>query len=255
VTDAAADEVDDRDFSFAFQPIIDTRRRTVFSHEALVRGLNNEGAFQVINRYSAAQAAAFDAACRAKAISVAVALGLRTHLNLNFLPTAAADAELGLNSTIEAARRLAFPLQRIIVEATEGAVIHDHAIFARIVNEYRRVGIGLAIDDFGAGYSGLNLLAEFQPDIVKIDMGLVRGIESHGPRQAIVRAIIQLCLDLGIDVVAEGVETVEEFSWFSNHGVSFFQGYLFAKPSFEAFPAFHIPDVISSGIFPGALAR
>ena len=255
MTGATPHEVDDRDFSFAFQPIIDTRTRTAYSHEALVRGLNNEGAFQVINRYTVQQMAAFDAACRAKAIAVAVGIGLRTHLNLNFLPSAAADAEVGLNSTIEAARRNAFPLHRIIVEATEGAVINDHAKFARLVNEYRRVGIGLAIDDFGAGYSGLNLLAEFQPDIVKIDMGLVRGIESHGPRQAIARAIIQLCLDLGIDVVAEGVETVEEFSWFSNQGVSFFQGYLFAKPSFEALPPFHIPDVISSGIFPGALAR
>jgi EAL domain-containing protein (putative c-di-GMP-specific phosphodiesterase class I) len=254
MTAASPDGVDARDFSFAFQPVVDTNTRTVYSHEALVRGVNNEPAFQVINRYSSHQMAAFDAACRAKAIAVAVRIGLRTHLNLNFLPSAAADAALGLSSTIEAARSHSFPLQRIIVEATEGEVIGDHAKFAKIVNEYRRAGIRLAIDDFGAGYSGLNLLAEFQPDIVKVDMGLVRGIESHGPRQAIVRAIIQVCVDLGIDVVAEGVETVEEFSWFNNQGVNLFQGYLFAKPSFEAMPAFHIPDVIATGIFPGALA-
>lgn len=255
MTAASPDSVDARDFSFAFQPIVDVRSGTAYSHEALVRGLNNESAFQVIGRYLPHQMPAFDAACRAKAIEVAVRIGLRTNLNLNFLPSSADDAQLGLSSTIEAARAHSFPLQRIIAEATEGEVIGDHAKFARIVNEYRRAGIRLAIDDFGAGYSGLNLLAEFQPDIVKLDMGLVRGIESHGPRQAIVRAIIQVCVDLGIDVVAEGVETVEEFSWFNNRGVNLFQGYLFARPAFEATPAFYIPDVIESGIFPGAVVR
>ena len=243
------------EFSFAFQPIVDTETRTIYSHEALVRGVNNEPAFQVINRYLPHQMAAFDAACRTKAIEVATRVGLRTHLNLNFLPRAVDDAHAGLASTIEAARMHSFPLQRIVMEATEGEVISDHAKFAMVVNEYRRAGVRLAIDDFGAGYAGLNLLAEFQPDIIKVDMGLVRGIESHGPRQAIVRAIIQVCVDLGIDVVAEGVETVEEFSWFSNHGVTLFQGYLFAKPSFEAMPPVHIPDVIATGIFPEAFAR
>ena len=83
----------------------------------------------------------------------------------------------------------------------------------------------------------------FQPDIVKLDMALVRGIESHGPRQAIVRAIAQVCVDLGIDFVVEGIETVDEFSWFTDLGVNLYQGYLFAKPMFEAMPSFHIPEL------------
>jgi EAL domain-containing protein (putative c-di-GMP-specific phosphodiesterase class I) len=108
------------------------------------------------------------------------------------------------------------------------------------------MGIKLAIDDFGAGYSGLNLLAEFQPDQVKIDMNLVRGIEKHGPRQAIVRGIAQVCVDLGIDVIAEGVETLQEFRWFEDQGIRLFQGYLFAKPAFEQFPAAFYPERIVS---------
>ena len=238
-----ADGVDSQDFSFAFQPIVDTHARTVYSHEALVRGLHNESAYQVINRYSSGQMAEFDAACRAKAIEVAARIGVNTHLNLNFLPSAAFNPAVGLNSTIEAANRHSFPLNRIIVEATEGEAIGDPAKFARVINEYRRAGMRLAIDDFGAGHSGLNLLAEFQPDIVKLDMALVRGIESHGPRQAIVRAIAQVCVDLGIDFVVEGVETVDEFSWFTDLGVNLYQGYLFAKPMFEAMPSFHIPEL------------
>lgn len=239
----APDGVDARDFSFAFQPIVDTHARAVYSHEALVRGLNNEPAYQVINRYTTDRMAAFDAACRAKAIEVAARIGVHTHLNLNFLPSAALNAMDGLDSTIEAANRHSFPLDRIIVEATEGEAIGDQAKFAEIVNEYRRAGMRFAIDDFGAGYSGLNLLAEFQPDIVKLDMGLVRGIESHGPRQAIVRAIAQVCVDLGIDFVVEGVETADEFSWFNDLGVNLYQGYLLAKPMFEAMPPFHIPNL------------
>jgi len=229
-------------FSFAFQPIVDTHTQTAYSHEALVRGLNNEPAYQVLKRYSGDQMAMFDAIGRAKAIEVAARIGIHTHLNLNFLPSAVLNVEFGLNTIIEAANRHLFPLERIIVEATEVEAIGDQAHFATIINEYRRAGMKFAIDDFGAGYSGLSLLSEFQPDILKLDMGLARGIQSHGPRQAIVRAIEQVCVDLGIDFIVEGIETIDEFSWFNDLGVHLYQGYLFAKPMFEAMPPFHIPD-------------
>lgn len=238
---AALTGVDARDFSFAFQPIVDTHARTAYSHEALVRGLEGEPAFQVLQRYSGDRMPAFDAACRAKAIEVAARIGIHTSLNRNFLPSAAFNLADGLDSTVEAAERHSFPLDRIIMEATEGEAIGDLPRFAKVINEYRRCGIRLAIDDFGAGYAGLNLLSEFQPDIVKLDMALVRGIQSHGPRQAIVRAIAQVCNDLGIDFVVEGVETIDELAWFADLGVNLYQGYLFAKPMFEAMPPFSIP--------------
>ncbi len=231
-------------FSCAFQPIVDTHARSVYSHEALVRGLNNESAYSVIGRYTPDQMGDFDAASRAKAIEVAARIGLTDHLNLNFMPNSALNTENGLNSTIEAANRYSFPLDCIIVEATEGDAIADHAKFADGVNEFRRAGMRFAIDDFGAGHSGLGLLAEFQPDMVKLDMTIVRGIESDGPRQAIVRGVQSVCLDLGIDLVIEGVETVEEFSWFSDAGVNLFQGYLLAKPMFEGMPNFVIPELV-----------
>src|SRR6202035_37398 len=76
---------------------------------------------------------------------------------------------------------------------------------------------------------------------LKLDMILVRGIEGSGPRQAIVLAIMQACVDLGIDVIAEGVETLAEYLWFKNAGVTLFQGYLFGRPQFEGLPASQIP--------------
>lgn len=231
-----------QDFSCAFQPIVDVSTGTAFSHEALVRGLANEPAWEVINRYVGPRMAAFDAACRVKAIEVAARIEMKTALNLNFLPSAATDSAVGLASTVAAATRCGIPLERIIVEATEGEAINNPAQFATAVNEYRRAGMRLAIDDFGAGYAGLNLLAEFQPDIVKLDMLLVRGIESHGPRQAIAHAIVQVCVDLGIELIVEGVETFNEYSWFRSIGVTLFQGYLFARPEFEAMPQFTMPE-------------
>jgi len=113
----------------------------------------------------------------------------------------------------------------------------------KLSGSYRGLGLLMAIDDFGAGYSGLNLLADFQPDQIKLDMKLIRGIEWHGPRQAIVRAINQICLDLGIDVIAEGVETELEYAWLASQGIHLFQGYLFAKPGFESFPKVYYPKI------------
>src|SRR5438270_4969728 len=108
------------DFSFAFQPIVDSNARTVYSHEALVRGLNNEPACQVINRSSGGQKQAFDAACRVKAIEVAARIGMRTHLNLNLLSCTASHRAVSFIYTIETASRYSFPLERINVELAIG---------------------------------------------------------------------------------------------------------------------------------------
>lgn len=230
------------DFSFAFQPIVDVLARRAYAHEALVRGLHGEPAGEVIARHSGPDLAAFDAACRAQAIAVATRIGLPGALNINILPNAVLDPVAGLDSTIAAAQRHGFALERIVIEATEGEAIRDLAHFRRTVDAYHGAGMRFAIDDFGAGYSGLNLLSEFQPDIVKLDMLLVRGIAAHGPRQAIARAIVQVCADLGIDLIVEGVETLDEYAWFRDQGVRLFQGYLFARPMFEGAPPFVLPE-------------
>jgi EAL domain-containing protein (putative c-di-GMP-specific phosphodiesterase class I) len=103
-----------------------------------------------------------------------------------------------------------------------------------IFAEYRRFGFKTAIDDFGAGYAGLNLLAEFQPDIVKIDMDLVRDIHNSKPKQAIVEGVVHMCHKLDIKVLAEGIETKAERDFLVASEVNYFQGYLFCKPAFEA---------------------
>lgn len=231
------------DFSLAFQPIVDAPARSVVSCEALIRGPAGEPAWQVLQSVPAAHAHRFDQRIREQAIDLAAQLGLGCQLNLNFLPQSLDSCLDPLGSTIEAATRHHLPLDRLVLEVSEQEVIGDQPRFAEAINEYRAMGVQVAIDDFGAGYSGLNLLVDFQPDQLKLDMKLIRGIEGRGPSQAVVRAICQACYDLGIDVVAEGVETVEEYAWLAGQGLRLFQGFLFARPAFRQLPPVHFPDI------------
>lgn len=222
------------EFSFAFQPIVDIESHKVFAYEALVRGLSNEPAGSVFATIESSQLHAFDGAARIQAIGLAASLGLNTGLSLNFMPQSLETVTDAISSTIDAVRHVGLSESKMYLEVTEGELIRDLAGFASAINQYRASGIHFVIDDFGAGHSGLNLLADFQPDVIKIDIHLVRNIDSRGPRQAIVRAMIQACDDLGIEVVAEGVETDAEYRWFKRAGVQLFQGYLFGRPEFES---------------------
>jgi EAL domain-containing protein (putative c-di-GMP-specific phosphodiesterase class I) len=231
------------DFTFAFQPIVDAKTRQVISYEALIRGLGNEPAGQVLRQVSADTLFTFDQNARVKAIGLAVRLGICCDLNLNFLPRSLGFSADSVLTTLEAANQANFPVKRLVLEVVEGEIIDDATRFTGLIAEYRGLGLKLAVDDFGEGYSGLNLLADFQPDQVKLDIKLIRGIERHGPRQAIVRAISQICFDLGIDLIAEGVETEPEFAWLASQEIHLLQGYLFAKPGFESLPAVHYPEL------------
>jgi EAL domain-containing protein (putative c-di-GMP-specific phosphodiesterase class I) len=231
------------EFTFAYQPIVDALARKTVSYEALVRGPANQPAFQVFAQVPAVNMHSFDADCRVAAVELACRLGNSCDLNLNFLPQSLFSADETIVSTVRAASRNHLSLDRIMLEVTEGEVIGDQPHFADLLDEYRSMGIKLSIDDFGAGHSGLNLLADFQPDQLKLDMKLVRNIAGMGARQSIVRAIIGVCGELGIDLIAEGIETVDEYAWFADHGVRLFQGYLFSRPGFESLPVPIYPDI------------
>lgn len=126
-----------------------------------------------------------------------------------------------------------FPVERIIFEVTEGERVEDGPWLAQILREYKRCGFLTAIDDFGAGFAGLTLLADFKPDLIKIDMELVRKVDTSSSRQAIVRALVRLCEDMGIQVIAEGIETAGERDFLYDAGIRLMQGYLFGKPVFQ----------------------
>ena len=223
-------------FSMAFQPIVDTRAHAVFGHEALVRGVAGEGAGSVLSMVDADNRYWFDQACRVKAIELAARLfpaGGGTRLSINFLPNAVYEPRACIRKTLETAERVGFPIDDIIFEFTESERL-DTAHLLKILKTYKEIGFKTAIDDFGAGYAGLKLLADFQPDIVKLDMDLLRGIDADPARRAIVRNILGMLDDLGVTALCEGVETEAEFATLADLGAHLFQGYYFAKPAFEA---------------------
>jgi EAL domain-containing protein (putative c-di-GMP-specific phosphodiesterase class I) len=224
----------ERPFTMAFQPIYDVRRGEIFAHEALVRPPGGGSAAEVLaavteeNRYS------FDQACRVKAIELAARLGLREGLSINFMPNAVYDPDACIAKTLWAAERHDIPVEAIIFEFTESEVVDDIDHLRRIVDRYRARGFRTAFDDFGAGHSGLVLLAALQPDIIKLDMKLLRGIDADPVRQAIVRNLKALTDEIGVVTIAEGIETAAECAWVVAAGIDLVQGYHLARPSLEA---------------------
>ncbi len=221
-------------FSYAYQPIVDVETRQVFAHEALVRGAAGESAYSVLSQVNEANRYRFDQACRVKAIKNAAALRMQSHLSINFMPNAIYQPERCIRTTLAAARANGFPIERIIFETVEGERIEDAKWLAEVLGEYKRIGFLTAIDDFGAGFAGLNLLADFHPDFIKIDMALVRDIDKSASRQSIVGAVSRIGEELGIRVIAEGIETLDESLALRDLGIRLMQGYLLCKPKFHA---------------------
>ncbi|MDP9085762.1 MAG: EAL domain-containing protein [Pseudomonadota bacterium] len=232
----------------AFQPIIDIVSGEVFAYEALVRGAGGQPASEVLSWVSDANRREFDQACRVVAIRDAVAAGIlatRAKLSINFLPLAVDSPIDDIQLTLRIARENEFPLNRLMFEfAGHDETNVDH--LRGIVRTYRELGFTSAIDDFGTGNAGLALLAEIQPDVVKLDMEIVRGVDSNTPRQAIVEAMVGLCRRLRISLIAEGIETDAELRMLRGLGVRLAQGYLLGRPAIGQLSAF--PPLFNQGI-------
>ncbi len=229
----------DFDFSMAFQPIYDIGAERVWGYEALVRGLAGEGAGTILSKVTPETKYRFDQACRVKALQLAARLfprGSDLRLSINFMPNAVYEPAACLKATLSAAAEHRFPLRRLMFEFTENEAIVDTPHLKRILAEYRKRGFTTALDDFGAGYAGLGLLADFQPDLVKIDMHLIRGVDTDRARQVIVAAIVTMARELDVQILAEGIETEAEFVTLKAAGIRLFQGYWFARPAFQALP-------------------
>ncbi|MAM88952.1 MAG: diguanylate phosphodiesterase [unclassified Hahellaceae] len=224
------------EFTMAFQPIVALASKSIYGYEALCRGTNNESAWSVIQQVHEGNRYRFDQVCRVKAITLAAKLKMPSVLSINFFPNAVYKPELCIRTTLETARVCGFPIERILFEFTESEKLTSASHVKRIVESYREMGFKTATDDFGSGHSGLNLLADYQTDVIKFDMALVRNIDRDTVRQKIIRHCVNLCLDLGITPLAEGIETRAEMEVLQSLGIDLMQGYYFAKPGFECLP-------------------
>ena len=225
--------------SMAFQPIFNIRTGKAWAYEALVRGTEGQPAEDILSAVTPETRYAFDQACRVAAIEKSVAAGiLKTdaRLSINFLPNAIYSPEACIRLTMQTAAEQGLATSRLIFEFTENEKMADTSHIKNILKSYKKMGFATALDDFGAGYAGLQLLADFQTDFIKLDMALIRNIDEDMPRRMIVDSIVKLCRRMGIVLIAEGVETPEELGAIRNMGIDLVQGFLLARPGFETLP-------------------
>ncbi|PDT88179.1 diguanylate phosphodiesterase [Bradyrhizobium sp. Y36] len=227
------------EFRMAFQPIVDVTAHRIWGYEALVRGPNGESAHSVLSQLTDDQLYRFDQAARVMAIETAGKLFTDPHarLSINFMPNAVYEPRACIQKSLQAARRANFPAANLMFEFTENERMSDPAHVENIVQSYKALGFWTALDDFGAGYAGLGLLARLQPNLIKIDMELLRDIHLSHPKQVIVAGLAGIARALDITVLAEGVENEAELTALRAAGIALFQGYHFARPGLMSLPA------------------
>ena len=216
--------------TMAFQPIFDIRTGDVFAQEALLRGLNGEGAGDILAQVDERTMYSFDQKCRVRAIERAVEEQVNSFLSINFLPNAVYEPANCIRTTLWAAEKYGFPTQRIIFEFIETEEIKNFDHIKGILEEYRKHGFQTALDDFGAGYANLEYLRNLRPDILKLDRKLCSGIDTDSAQCDAIAGLVEMCRVMGVLLVAEGIETPEELATLKELGVEFAQGYLLARP-------------------------
>jgi EAL domain-containing protein (putative c-di-GMP-specific phosphodiesterase class I)/ActR/RegA family two-component response regulator len=217
----------------AYQPIVRSSGGTLFAYETLVRttesALPHPGALlDAAERLD--RLVDLGRLIRAKSVAPMEGAPEGTLLFINLHTLDLLDETLLAPDS--ALSRIA---DRVVLEITERASLDDVADSAARVAALRRLGFRIAIDDLGAGYAGLTSFANLEPEIVKLDMSLVRGVDREPKKRKIIDSMTRLCKDMGILVVAEGVETVAERDALVEIGCDLVQGYLFAKPG-KPFP-------------------
>lgn len=233
-----------QDCRFAFQPIVDPFSRRITAYEALIRTPDGGSPQEYFSAFGGDAIYHADIQSKSLAFNLAKNLGLGEQtLTINLLPMSLVTVPNAVDFLLQEIAANGLVPEQIVVEVTENEIISRAEEFTAEVRKLKAAGISLALDDFGAGFAGLSLLSKFQPDKIKIDREIISDVHKSGPKQAIVHAIIKCCASLEIAVIAEGVEKAEEWLWLEAVGVSQFQGYLFARPQFNGFPAVAWPEI------------
>jgi len=218
-----------------YEPIVNVTTREVVGFEALVRGpwdtdLHSPAAlFQLADETDLVFE--LDCLCRRAALRGAKGLKPGKLLFLNCLPTAIHDPAFRgdvLRSTLEDLR---LRPEDVVFEISERESIDNFSIFREARDYYGELGFRIALDDTGVAYGSLEAIMELSPDFIKVDLSLVRGIDTDPPRQELLRALHTVALKLNAQVIAEGIETSEELATIQSLGIPLGQGYLFGRPA------------------------
>jgi EAL domain-containing protein (putative c-di-GMP-specific phosphodiesterase class I) len=218
-----------------FQPIVDLKTRKVIGFEALARwtdrdlGSVSPATFIPIAEERGIIGPLSQLVLR-KATEAARDWPSDLFLSFNLSPSQLVDQNTGLQ-ILSILNRTGFDPRRLEIEITETGLMTDPASAEKIVDDLKRVGIRVSLDDFGTGQSSLGRLREFHFDKLKIDRAFVSSMVEDKPSEHIIRAILAMCEGLGMDVVAEGIEDEQQADRLDEFGCAGGQGYLFGKPA------------------------
>lgn len=235
-SDWLVDMLSEERYTTYFQPIVHTANPShLYGFEALFRGLDESGKLIMPGKvFTAARDAGLlaqlDLAARRSTLREANFYPSDARLFINFSPAAVYDPAACLKSTVQAIDRVGIPHENIVFEITESEQTGDLNHLRSILKHYRDAGFLVALDDLGSGYSGLNLLHQLRPDLIKLDMELIRNVHQDSYKASITEKILEIAQGLNIQTVAEGIETLEELNWVRARGATFAQGYLIARP-------------------------
>lgn len=213
----------------AFQPIVSLREKRVCAYEALLRTRSEE--------FSSPLALLHEASRLDRIWDVSRTARERTAMECKGIPDDALmlvnlhATDLFDDALLDDRNPLLPFASRVVFEVTEQASVRCADELPERVRALRALGFRLAVDDLGAGYSALSVLAELEPEIVKVDMSIIRGVDRSLTKQRVIRSVLHLALDIGSTVICEGVETVRERDTLAALGCDWLQGYLFARPS------------------------
>ncbi|WP_458526071.1 EAL domain-containing protein [Onishia taeanensis] len=225
------------DLTVLFQPIVDGNHPRIFGYEALIRGPSDCPLHSPLMLFGTAEhegrLVELDLLCRRLAIQRFVERDLPAYLFLNVMPATILERDFREGATIAFLKHAGLSPKRVVIELTEHAPIRDYALMRRAVAHYRDMGFRVALDDLGAGYAGLRHWAELRPDFVKIDRHFIEGIDQDSLKQQFLRSIIDISRNLDCQLIAEGIETREEYHTLWGMQVTYLQGYHFARPSEE----------------------
>jgi len=214
-----------------YEPIVDLETGCPIGYEALTRGPDDSLVRAPDRLFNQAQEVGLlfelDCLCRRLAFEGARCLPSGGKLFLNCLPAAIGDPNLhdeGLRANLE---KYQLDPEDLVLEISERESIENFAIFRELRDAYRELGVQIAIDDAGAGYSSLKAVMEIAPDYMKADMTLIRGIDTDPPRREVVKGLRGVAERIGAEVVAEGIETEGELRVVRELGIPLGQGYFF----------------------------
>jgi len=231
-----------------FQPIFNVQAKTILGYEALTRGPENtelyspDKLFHLAAQYDLISE--LEILCRDKAITRFAELKLQGKLFLNISPLVLLSKNHPQGETIKFVQQAGLSCDQIVIELSEKYPVPNDNMLSEALEKYRQFGFDVAIDDLGAGYSGLKLWSQLRPNIVKIDRYFVENCHQDSFKRKFLNAIFDLAQSAQAQVIVEGIETIEEFELLARLGMVYAQGFYLAKPAIT--PIRHYPNYLNA---------